>query len=709
MAASRAKRKPCAPPYRSRLVNLMQTRRYRLLVAVLCQWLALIVVALAPVRAEAAPTHIAAELLAPESAAPGGTATLVLLMTPEPTWHGYWTNPGDAGLGMQLDWDLPPGAKAGEPSYPVPHVLMVQGLMNHVYEGQYAVLVPLTLPAEARPGAVLLVSVKAQWLACTEEICVPERADLSVSLPVLRSGEKAPADDRLARWRQALPAPLDRKAAFRIQDGKVHLAIPLPASVTLTDPHLFVADDKLVDYAAPQTFARQGDTLIVTLPRARFAARDSDSLRGVLRLDGEGNGLSFSAVKGKVPTGGVPVETAAPDLPAMPLLLLGALLGGLLLNVMPCVFPILSLKALSLARAGESEAHARIEGLAYAAGVIAACLLLGGLLLALRAGGAEIGWAFQLQEPLVVAALFLLAVAITANLLGLYEFAVPGFAASGSARSYTQGAFATGLLAGFVATPCTGPFMATAMGAALLLPVMPAMALFAALGLGIALPFLAVAFVPALRRRLPKPGAWMIRLRRWLAVPMGLTALALAWLLWKIGGWAFAGVALGFAALIGLLLLRAGTAQRAGRSARAPALAAAAVALLALPILPTPEGSSGSGASILDTRPFSEAALEQARAKGKPVFVYMTADWCLTCKVNESAAIEREETKAAFDKAGVVVLRGDWTRRDPEITRYLTANDAAGVPLYVWYGRDGKGEQLPQVLTASLLAEKAGR
>lgn len=709
MAASRAKRKPCAPSYRSRPVNRMQPRPYRLLVAVLCQWLALIVVVIAPARAEAAPTHITAELIAPESAAPGGTATLVLLMTPEPTWHGYWNNPGDAGLGMQLDWDLPPGTKVGEPAYPVPQVLMVQGLMNHVYEGQYAVLVPLTLPAEARPGAVLLVSVKAQWLACTEEICVPERAELSISLPVLRPGEKAATDDRLAKWRQALPAPLDRKAAFRVEDGKVRLAIPLPASVTLADPHLFVADDKLVDYAAPQAFARKGDTLIVTLPRARFAARDSDRLRGVLRLDGEGNGLSFSAIKGKVPTGGVPLDTAPPNLPSLPLLLLGALVGGLLLNVMPCVFPILSLKALSLARAGESEAHARIEGLAYAAGVIAACLLLGGVLLTLRASGAQIGWAFQLQEPLVVAALFLLAVAITANLLGLYEFAMPGFAASRSARSYTQGAFATGLLAAFVATPCTGPFMATAMGAALLLPVLPAMALFAALGLGIALPFLALAFVPTLRRRLPRPGAWMTRLRLWLAVPMGLTALALAWLLWKIGGWTFVGVALLFAALLAALLMRAGAAQRAGRSARVPAIAAAGLALLALIVLPSPEPSSNSEASILETSPFSEAALDTALASGKPVFVYMTADWCLTCKVNESTAIEREETRAAFEKAEVVVLRGDWTRRDPAITRYLTANDAAGVPLYVWYGKDERAEQLPQVLTTGLLAEKAAQ
>jgi len=491
----------------------------------------------------------------------------------------------------------------------------------------------------------------------------------------------------------------------------LRLAIPLPASVELINTPVFIREDKLVDYAAPQAFARKGDTLLVTIERAKFAPRDATAIEGLLKLDDAGNGVSFTAKRGPVPAGGDPVATSdggAPDLPALPLLLLGALAGGLLLNVMPCVFPILSLKALSLARAGESEAHARIEGLAYTAGVVVACLGLGAVLLALRAGGEQVGWAFQLQEPVVVVLLLLLALAITANLLGLFEFAVPGFVGSGSPRSYTQGAFATGLLAAFVATPCTGPFMASAMGAALLLPVGPAMALFAALGLGIALPFLAVAFIPALRTRLPRPGAWMTRFRRIMAVPMGLTALALGWLTWKVGGEMVFAVALLFALLLVLALLGAGRAQKRGRSARAAAILALFDVAACLVLLPPAAPVSAEAASILATRPFSEDALREARASGKPVFVWMTADWCLTCKVNEEVAIEREETKAAFEKAGVVVLRGDWTRRDPAITRYLTAQGAAGVPLYVWYGADGKAEQLPQVLTPGILAEKAG-
>ncbi|MBF7012654.1 protein-disulfide reductase DsbD family protein [Novosphingobium resinovorum] len=681
----------------------MQKRRYRLPVTVLCHLMVLLgafMVLLGAVSVPAraapphAPTHIAAELLA--GPVKDGKATLAIRMTPEAGWHGYWLNPGDAGLGMQLSWDVPEGVKTGQPRYPVPQTLVVQGLMNHVYESEYAVLVPVTVPAGK---GRIPVHVKAQWLACTEQICVPERAELAAEIAA-----GAPHDPRFDTWTQRLPAPLDTPAAFALNDKTLRLAIPLPASVPLEAPHLFVGQDKLIDYAAPQAFARKGDMLLVTIPRARFAPQNAAGIDAVLRLDAAGNGITLTARPGPVPSGGTMLAgSEAPKLPALPWLLLAALAGGLLLNVMPCVFPILSLKALSLARAGESEAHARIEGLAYAAGVILACLGLGAALLALRAGGEQVGWAFQLQEPVVVVALFALAVAITANLLGLFEFSVPGFASAGS----PQGAFATGLLAAFVATPCTGPFMASAMGAALLLPVVPAMALFATLGLGIALPFLAVAFVPALRARLPRPGKWMVTFRRVMAVPMGLTALALAWLIWRLGGSASLAYVAALAALVLALLGLVGRAQRSGKRALMPAFATLAVLAVGVLTMPEPRPQAQEETSIIKARPFSPEALAAARASGKPVFVWMTADWCLTCKVNEAAAIEREDTRVAFEKAGVVVLRGDWTRRDPAITRYLTEQGAAGVPLYVWYGRDGRAETLPQVLTPALLAEKA--
>jgi len=676
-------------------------RIYRLLASLFWQCVAALVLA-AP--ALAAPTHIAAELVAEKPAEPGGTVTLAIHMRPDSGWHGYWLNPGDAGLGMVLDWELPPGAKAGEPQYPVPHTLIVSGLMNHVYEEDYAVLVPLTLPEDAKLGSAMPISVNAQWLACTDEICVPEQARLETTVEV---GEATGPDPRFDRWRSALPAPLDSAAQFAATRKTLRLAIPLPASMALGNPHVFIAEDGVVDYPAPQHFSRKDDLLIVQMQRPKAPLKLPEQLSGLLRLNDRGDGISFTGLAGTVPAGGTPLAASNGwAIAGLPLLLLGALAGGLLLNIMPCVFPILSLKALSLARAGESEAHARIEGIAYAAGVVTACMVLGALLLALRAGGEEIGWAFQLQEPGVVAILLLLASAITANFMGLFEFTVPGFATEGS----PQGAFATGLLAAFVATPCTGPFMAAAMGAALLLPVVPAMALFAALGLGIALPFLAVAFVPALRKRLPKPGPWMTRFRRWMALPMGLTALALLWLASRVGGLTFAlGCAAFVLALVGILFA-VGMRQRTGRSALAPAFSVLPVVLVAAVALPRFASApmSVSEDSILDARPFSEAALDEARASGKPVFAWFTADWCITCKVNEQVAIEREETREAFEKAGVVALRGDWTRRDPAITRYLTAHGAAGVPLYVWYpAGGGKPQKLPQVLTGSMLTELA--
>jgi len=640
--------------------------------------------------------HMAAELVAEGPAVPGRPLQLALLFRPEEGWHGYWSNPGDAGLGMELKWHLPEGWRAGEPLYPVPHKLLVAGLMNHVYESEYAVLVPLSVPASPAVAGIVPIEVEASWLVCTDKICVPERATLTLRL----STGQAPHDPRFDQWRAALPPLLDRKASFELTQDRLRIAIPLPASLALAEPHVFVRNEQLVDYAAVQSFARDGDVLVAEIPR-KGLAKDAEAVTGILKLDDAGNGITFDALPGSVPAGGVPVGGGSGQLAPLWVLLAAALAGGLLLNLMPCVFPILSLKALTLARAGESQAEARREGLAYTAGVILACLALGALLLVLRAGGSEIGWAFQLQEPGVVVALLVLAVAITANLAGLYELPSLSFTRPGGRAS----AFSTGLLAAFVATPCTGPFMAAALGAALLLPWWQGMVLFATLGFGLALPFLALGWVPALRRMLPRPGKWMEAFRRILAIPMGLTALALLWLAWRLGGVQFALAALAVALVAVALMI----AWRGRRRFTALVLVAAGVAAVALLPLAYAPRSSANEAGVLAAVPFSDAALVEARASGKPVFVWFTADWCLTCKVNESVAIEREATRAAFEKAGVVAMRGDWTRRDPAITRFLTEHGAAGVPLYLWYAPGKDGEVLPQVLTPdSLVALAAG-
>jgi DsbC/DsbD-like thiol-disulfide interchange protein/cytochrome c biogenesis protein CcdA len=650
---------------------------------------------------QARSNHIAAELIPEGPAIPGETVTLAIRFTPEPGWHGYWSNPGDAGYGMELDWSLPEGWSAGEPQYPVPERLLIAGLMNHVYEADYAVLVPLSVPPGSPSGPIMPIEVDAEWLACTDKVCVPEGATLTLRLAT--SGTTI-RDPRFDEWRSAIPALLADRADFELIADRLRLAIPLPASLELTDPHVFIEQPQLIDYAAPQSFFRDGDTLIVEIQR-KGIAEGPESIGGILKIDDSGQGVRFLAERGTVPAGGTPLGGTGTALAPLWLLLGGALLGGLLLNVMPCVFPILSLKALSLARAGESEAGARREGVAYTAGVILATLAVGALLLVLRAGGNEIGWAFQLQEPGVVVALLVLATAITANLAGLYELPSLSITRPGGRSS----AFATGLLAAFVATPCTGPFMAAAMGAALLLPWWQALLLFATLGLGLALPFLLLGFVPAFRRMLPKPGKWMDTFRRVLAIPMGLTALALLWLAARLAGAPFAFIAAVVAVFFTVLLVLAGRWRGAGRSTLAPLLlGTAALAAFAAVMLPRfAEDETEARSSLLEPVPFSEARLAEARASGQPVFVWFTADWCVTCKVNESLAIEREATRAAFERAGVIAMRGDWTRRDPEITRFLTDHGAAGVPLYLWYPAGGEAQQLPQVLTPDSLVDLA--
>lgn len=668
--------------------------RLTALFALLCA----VLLAMQPQVARAQATHITADL----GAAPlvdGQPVHMVLHFAPDAGWHGYWKNPGDAGYGLQLKWTLPPGWRAGEPDYPVPQQLVIGGLMNHVYEGPYAVLVDLAPP----PGAQVAgapVSLEAQWLACTETICVPERASFALSLPGATDASRD-----YPKWRAAIPAPLDRQGTFAIGGGTLRLAIPLPAALGLPDPHVFIDQGDLVQYAGAQVFRRNGDLLVAELPLAATVVTP-DAVSGILAL-GDGNGVRFTTAKGAVPAGGSPVGPAkATDMGPLWLLILAALAGGLILNVMPCVFPILSLKALSLARAGESDAQARADGLAYTAGVMLATLALGALLLALRAAGESVGWAFQLQEPAVVVALLVLAAAITANFAGLFE--LPSLSISRGGEQ--AGAFATGLLAAFVATPCTGPFMAAAMGAALLLPVAEALLLFAALGLGLALPFLLLGFVPPLRRLLPRPGKWMETFRRAMAVPMGLTALALAWLCWRLGGAWFA-VGSIVLAVVAIALLIAALRQRQSGQRYAYLLLLVVIVPVTVGVQLLPrlydDAPAQSEQGIIPAQPFTPAALQTARASGKPVFVWFTADWCLTCKVNERVAIERESTRDAFARAGVVPLVGDWTRRDPAITRFLTAHGAAGVPLYLWYAPGKEAQVLSQVLTPDGLATLA--
>ncbi|WP_419815094.1 protein-disulfide reductase DsbD family protein [Glacieibacterium sp.] len=656
------------------------------------------------------PRHVAV-ILAAESAKPaaGKPLTLALTFTPQPGWHTYWKNPGDAGVETKATWTLPPGSTASDLRYPVPGTLLVSGLMNYVYERPATLLVDIAVPAGA--SGSFPIAVKLDYLVCTSELCVPESATATAQLQI---GDGAPdpgAATVLAAARQAMPVPLDAAGTYRISGGRLAVAVPIADAGRVRSAYFFPAVDGFADYAAPQVLSVSGDSLRL---ETKASGTPSGPLTGILRIQREGEsqprGFAITANPGAVPAAGVIKAGDTNDSAGwrgfIPAFLL-AVVGGVILNVMPCVFPILSLKALSLAKGGTSASDARRDAVAYAGGVMLVCVALGAAILGLRAAGTQIGWAFQLQNPHVILALLLLVTAIALNLAGLFEISL---SSGGAGQSLTMkrgaaGSFWTGALAAFVATPCTGPFMAGALGAALVLPPLAGLLVFAGLGLGLALPFIAIGFVPALRRRLPKPGAWMATLRHILSVPMFLTALALAWVLGRQTGVGGMTLGLGGALLVALALWWFGARQQGQRPGWLPLGGAVVAAVLALIVLPPVAGATPviDAPSTLAAEPFTEARLAALQAAKTPTLVYFTADWCLTCKVNERGALANAEVGRTFAAKGVKTLVGDWTNGDPVLGRFIEAHNRAGVPLYLFYHADGRVETLPQVLTPSRL------
>jgi thiol:disulfide interchange protein len=647
--------------------------------------------------------------------APGDTVTLALTMRPDAGWHGYWQNPGDAGVGLVLNWKLPKGVTVGGPRFPVPDTLIISGFMNYIYKTPHAILIDLKVAPDVAVGTKLTISVDAEWLACTDRVCVPQRGSLALEFVAGVGKVEASKRSQFDAWHASLPVSLDREALYELNGKTVQIAVPFPANAQIAEPYFFPVTLELLDYVAPQKFRRVGDWLMIeTKLSSDLKGQPPESIEGLLRI-GKDQGLLIKAKPGLVPSAGTLVATYnnAPTVVMPPLywLLFAAFAGGVLLNIMPCVFPILGLKALALAKAGGNESAARTDALAYTAGVVLSCVALGGLMLALRAGGQEVGWAFQLQSPGFVLFLLLLMVCVTANLAGLFE--LRGFEVGHvlTRRPGLIGSFWTGVLAALVATPCTGPFMAAALGAALLLPTLLALTLFALLGLGIALPFLLIAFVPALRNRLPKPGPWLMTFRKAMAVPMGLTAIALLWLLNRLSGQQ--GLILGALVSAACLFVLLERFRKAGRLGP-PGLRTAAFCLMILyggvrSLPDTDEQSSIASPNPISAEAFSETQLVSLRAEGKPVFVYFTADWCVTCKINEATVLETSGTAKLFADNNVTVLRGDFTRHDPLIARFLYQQQAIGVPLYMYYPRGTQGKKLPQLLSATTLIEAVSK
>ncbi|MGO2390485.1 MAG: protein-disulfide reductase DsbD family protein [Halomonas sp.] len=650
--------------------------------------------------------------------AAGASSTLAVFMEPQSGWHGYWKQPGSIGLAPQFDWQLPDGVSVGDAAYPVPHTLMTGDLMNHVFEHPYALLLPVEIDASVAPGTSLPISVVFNYLACRADACVPEQSALAITLI---AGDGHITDERKARfdeWRQAQPRPLGSPASFlTTDDSHLRVSIPLPASVALNNPHLFVATDNIVDPASEQIFSREGDTLMVETKLAKSwqAGSPTDEFEALLSL---GTGIGLALVSHSDSTH---VVSAAASVQSSSTLLLtaflGALLGGVLLNIMPCVFPILSLKVLSLARLSGGEREVRREALAYTAGVVVVCLILGAAIIALRAAGIHVGWAFQLQDLRVIVVLTLLTAAIGFNLAGLFELGSINAGGKLASQDGVAGAFWTGVLAAFVATPCSGPFMATALGAALVLPTVAALTVFAGLGLGIALPFLLLGFVPVLRRRLPRPGPWLASFRHIMAIPMFLTTLALAWVLGRQlnNNGMIASLALIMLLAIGLWFT--GLRQRsAKRLSWLPAGLAAGLTLMGSVLVPgsfaqqDERGNALTNSAETRSLDFDAGRLAELRQQEHAIFVYFSADWCVTCKINEQRAIDIPSTQQAFEHAGVITMKGDWTNGDPAITAFLEQHGRSGVPLYLWYGPgDTEAEILSQILAPNVLPALASK
>ena len=655
--------------------------------------------------------QVEAELVSGSAAAsPGGVVHVALRQKIKPGWHTYWRNPGDSGEPTRLAWTLPDGWSAGEIIWPTPERQPVGPLVNYGYSDEVLLPVAVQVPAGARPGETVRLSAVADWLVC-EQICIPEQARLAVDLPVT-AGPAAPHPQHGEAVRAALasaPARGVLTGVAALSNGGLKLAVlgePARGSKA-SEAYFFPYDGALIDHARPQAIERGSGGLTLTLAPGYAAQGGSLSgpVAGVLSLGDAA--YEVEAAVGPLPAQaaglGAPATAERPGL-GLPLALAFALLGGLILNLMPCVFPVLSMKAAALAGHAHEPRTARLHGVTFLLGVLTTFLVLAGALIVARAAGQTAGWGFQLQSPPVIAALALLMLLIALNLSGVFHIggSVQGAGAGLAGRSGVAGAFFTGVLAVVVAAPCTAPFMAAAMGYAVVQPSAVALAVFAALGLGLAAPFVLVSFTPALLRRLPRPGPWMETLQRLLAFPMYGAAAWLMWIFARQTGVAGQAELLAAAWLLALGAWLFGRSQRSGRplpfrlaSGTAAVLVAAWLGLTALG---APEAQAGS--PTLDEQAYTPERLEALRAEGRPVFVNFTADWCVTCKVNERVALSSAEVSRTFQETGVVYLKGDWTSRDPVIAEALAEHGRAGVPLYLLYAPGAAQPRiLPQLLT----------
>ena len=656
--------------------------------------------------------HLRAELIAPSTLVSGQSAQAGLHFTLEQGWHVYWQNAGDAGEPPRLGWKLPPGITADALQFPPPTRLPLGPLMDFGYEREVVFPFALRVAANAHTGSATLAA-RVNWLVC-REVCLPGHADLTLAETIAASGQPsgltAAESTLLAAAVASLPtpAPASLHAAFAATPTGFRLAV---LTGRRENTAVFFPTEKgIIENAAPQPAAPTPDGLVLTLKRDTTLTASPATLTGLIELPGGRNYL-LAALPGNVPAASV-APTASLGMLARQAGL--AFLGGMILNLMPCVFPVLFLKGLSLvSSASEERAQIRRHGLVYTLGILVSFWILVALLLALRAAGATLGWGFQFQSPVFVGLMAMLLFFLGLSLAGQFEVGLSLTSAGGSLaqRQGYSGSFFTGILAVVVATPCTAPLMGAAIGYALAQSAFASFVVFTALGLGLAAPYLLLTAQPAWTRLLPRPGAWMDVLKQATALPIFGFVIWLVWIMAETRG------ATGVAILLASLLLLAVAGWVLGRwpARRVPSLVAMLILLASIGFcaygvnsLTTPVSSTTTGSTTgSGWKPWSQSAVDQARAAGNPVFVDFTASWCLSCQVNERVALRTAEVRAAFARKHVALFKADWTTHDDTITQALASLGRSGVPTYVLYPAqpDAQPAILPEVLTPAIVLQ----
>jgi thiol:disulfide interchange protein DsbD len=660
-----------------------------------------------PVKAQ----HLTAELVSfGGTIAPGGTLQAGLVLTMEEHWHVYWINAGDSGEPPHIKWTLPAGLTAGPMLFPPPSRLPLGPLMDFGYEETAAFPVTFTAATSMKPGPVH-VDALVDWLVCAQ-VCIPGKAHLGLNLTVGPPAAAVQPVGALGAALNLIPKPLPAGDSITVSGGAKNFVVTFKTGARETDAEFYPFDPDLIANAAEQQIEPLPDGLRLRIPRADDLTQLPAQLHGLLKLsDTVSYEFTVPVTPGEIAPPPAPVKTAASGVTTVSAIGL-AFLGGVILNLMPCVFPVLFLKGLALVQSsGEERKHLRSHGLVYTLGILVSFWAIVAVLLILRAGGSQAGWGFQLQSPTFIAILASFLFFFALSLAGMFDLGLSLTSAGGSLATkpgYT-GSFFTGVLATVVATPCTAPLMGAAIGFALVQPAVVTFAIFTALALGLATPYLALSFQPAWTRILPRPGAWMEILKQLTAVPLFATAIWLAYVFGSLNSGGASDPTAGIyrlSLLLACFLVLAVAGWVLGRwPAKWPsAIAAAALIGLGLAIpLYQPKDTN------LVWEPYSQSALDAARASGNPVFIDFTAAWCLSCQVNEKLVLRAKDVQQQLSARHVTLLRADWTKYDPAITQELASLNRSGVPTYVLYPASQHGGQaaapdvLPEVLTKDLV------